>query len=178
MTDDLYQTYLDAIDWLSTAVETAPEARAAAEATTRARLESIEARRRAETDQLTERLGRAKSSYRRVAGVLDEPDLANLGLHLPASLTPAPDASGSLEEAEYEQERAVVALVGAVNNHRVRRAAEAESAREAAEALAARRAALEAARNQPPPRRFEPRMIVAVGVIAVLLIVIIVLVVM
>lgn len=178
MSDDLYRSYLDAIDRLSTAVGAAPDARAAAEAATRARLESVERRRSAETEQLTERLGRAKSAYRRVAAVLDEPDLANLGLHLPASLTPAPDARGSVEDAEYEQERAVVALVGAVNNHRVRRAAEAEAAREAAEALAARRAALEAARNQPPPRRFDPRMVAVAGVLVLLLLIVIVVIVM
>lgn len=174
MSDNAYQAYLAALDRLIAAATDAPMTRSAAEAAARHQLDAIGQRYADETDRVSERLARAKSTYRRAAGALDAEDLADLGIRLPATVPPAPGAAGPLAEAEHDQDRAVVALAGAIGDHRVRTANQAEAAREATEALAARRAALEAARNQPPPRRLDLRLIViAAGIILLLLIVIV-----
>ncbi|TQL69074.1 hypothetical protein FB381_2975 [Nocardioides albertanoniae] len=175
MTENLYQGYLGALDRLAVAVSDAPRARGAAEAAARDQAEAIDRRHRADTERVAEHLARAKSSYRRAAGALDAEDLADLGIRLPATVAPIAGAVGPLAEAEHDQDRAVVSLAGAIGDHRVRTANQAEAARDAADALEARRAALEAARNQPPPRTLNAGLIaVAAGIVLLLLIVIII----
>lgn len=172
MAESPYQRYLAALDALGAAVVAAPAARTAAEAAAQANRDAVEQRRQAENDRVADHLRDAKASYRRAAGALDDPALASLGIRLPATVTPAPDAVGPLAEAEHDQHRAVVALAGAIGDHRVRQQLQADAAREAAEALEARRAHLEAARNQPPPPRFDTRLLAVVAAVALLIIVI------
>lgn len=176
MAERLYQTYLDAIERLTSEVTAAPTAGAAAQSAAQANLDALEQSHRAKTDGLAVRLANAKNSYRRVAESLAAPDLADLGLQLPASLAPDLNASSTLAEAEHDHDRAVVALAGAIGNHRVHKNNAAMAAQEAAEALEARRAALEAARSQPQPRRFNPQTIALIAGLVLLLIVIITLV--